>query len=51
MIRAFLALFRRRPEPTTSWYEPLNEPKDFWVNDITAPSPDELPEHWADDLP
>ncbi len=39
------------PVPRMGWYAPLNEPMDFWPDDITAPGPNDLPEHWADDRP
>lgn len=53
MIRRLLSLLAAPPRRAgpPGWYEPLNEPMDFWPDDITAPGPNDLPEHWADDRP
>lgn len=49
MIRRILSLFARPAPAHSGWYAPLNEPMDFWPDDICAPGASELPEHWADD--
>lgn len=51
MIRRILSLFSGPAPVRSGWYDPLNEPMDFWPDDITAPGPNDLPEHWADDRP
>ena len=50
LLLSLLAAPPRRAGPP-GWYEPLNEPMDFWPDDITAPGANDLPEHWADDRP
>lgn len=51
MIRRILSIFRRPVPIRSNCYAPLNEPMDFWPDDICAPDNTELPEHWADDRP